>query len=176
MMVAAIRAIVFMSEQNCPYGEEFDGNDLTATNVLVLVDGEPAATMRIRYFADFAKLERLAVRSQFRNEHLATGIYAWVLEFCARKGYVKTFGQCQTRLLPWLQNAFDAKIIGEPYHFSDHEYVPYQIDASPPEDHLSILTSPMVLARPEGDWDMPGVLERSAIRPATNPGALKDTR
>ena len=35
--MAAIRAAVFMSEQDCPYEEEFDGNDLCATHLAGLV-------------------------------------------------------------------------------------------------------------------------------------------
>src|ERR1041385_8141307 len=61
--VFALRAAVFMSEQDCPYEEEFDGNDFCATHILGLVDQQPAAVLRVRYFADFAKIERLAVRS-----------------------------------------------------------------------------------------------------------------
>jgi len=56
MMVVAIRALVYMGEQNCPYAEEFDGNDLVATNLIGFVNGEPAATVRMRYFGGFAKL------------------------------------------------------------------------------------------------------------------------
>ena len=40
----ALRAAVFMGEQQCPYEEEFDGNDYTATHVVMYVDGEPAGT------------------------------------------------------------------------------------------------------------------------------------
>ena len=71
MQAFAIRAAVFLSEQHCPYAEEFDGNDFTATQFLGLVDGEPASTCRTRYFSDFAKLERVAVRREFRGSGVA---------------------------------------------------------------------------------------------------------
>ena len=48
--VIAIRAVVYMGEQKCPYAEEFDGNDFAGTQFVAHVDDEPAATMRIRYF------------------------------------------------------------------------------------------------------------------------------
>ncbi len=64
--VFALRAAVFMSEQDCPYDEEFDGNDYCATHILGLVDGVPAAALRLRYFAEFAKMERLAVMPKYR--------------------------------------------------------------------------------------------------------------
>jgi predicted GNAT family N-acyltransferase len=170
MRVAAVRAIVFMGEQDCPYDEEFDGNDFTGTQVLALVNGEPAATMRIRYFADFAKLERMAVRSQYRSAQLGRQIFYYARDFCARKGYSEAFGQCQVRLFDYMNKCFGAEHIGESYHFSDHQYHPirYPIDKAP--NHFSLMSDPMVLQRPEGDWDRPGVLERSAAREPTNPG------
>ncbi len=60
--VIAIRGAVYMGEQRCPFEEEFDGNDFSATHLICHKDGEPVGCMRIRYFAGFAKLERLAVR------------------------------------------------------------------------------------------------------------------
>ena len=65
--VIAIRGAVYMGEQHCPFEEEFDGNDFSATHLICHKDGEPVGCMRIRYFADFAKLERLAVRNESRN-------------------------------------------------------------------------------------------------------------
>ena len=171
MRVAAIRAIVFMAEQDCPYREEFDGNDFTATNILAIVDGEPAATMRIRYFADFAKLERLAVRAQFRYAEVSRTVFQFALNFCARKGYRQAFGQCQLRILEYMKTSFGATVIGETYHFSDHEYFPLRFEIEPTLDHLTIDTDPMVLGRPEGDWDRAGILEISMARDPTNPGA-----
>ena len=58
MQVFAIRAAVFMADQECPYHEEFDGNDFSASHIVAYCDGEPAATIRLRYFSEFAKIER----------------------------------------------------------------------------------------------------------------------
>ena len=46
----------YLVEQGCLFAEEFDGNDRTGTIFLGYVDGEPAATLRVRYFADFFKM------------------------------------------------------------------------------------------------------------------------
>ncbi len=54
-----------------PYEEEFDGNDFSSTHLLGYVGDEPAGCLRIRYFASFAKIERLAVRHEFRHTRLA---------------------------------------------------------------------------------------------------------
>ena len=58
MQCYMLRAAVFMGEQACPYGEEFDGNDYTASHVIMYVDGEPAGSMRLRWFQSFCKFER----------------------------------------------------------------------------------------------------------------------
>ena len=42
MLVAAIRAAVFLAEQDCPMEEEFDGNDLVAAHFMGFVGNEPA--------------------------------------------------------------------------------------------------------------------------------------
>jgi hypothetical protein len=49
--VISMRSAVYMSEQECPYEEEFDGNDLSATHLLGYVGDEPAGCLRIRFFA-----------------------------------------------------------------------------------------------------------------------------
>jgi hypothetical protein len=55
------------------------------------------------------------------------------------------------------------------FTFSDHEYVETIRELTPPADAVTIDSDPMVILRPEGAWDRPGVLDHSAGRPATNP-------
>ena len=40
---------------------------------------------------------------------------------------------------------------------------------APAPDALTIDSDPMMILRPEGAWDRPGILDRSAARPASNP-------
>ncbi|KAF1042876.1 MAG: Acetyltransferase [Herbaspirillum frisingense] len=64
-----VRGIVYMHEQQCPFHEEFDLNDHTATQIIGLTDaGEPVLTARVRYFNGFAKIERLSIRSEYRGK------------------------------------------------------------------------------------------------------------
>jgi len=51
LMVYSIRAAVYMAEQDCPFAEEFDGNDLCATQFIALFGDEPAGCLRARFFA-----------------------------------------------------------------------------------------------------------------------------
>ncbi len=65
-MAMRIRA-VYLIEQRCPYFEEYDGNDYCGTTFLGFVGAEPAGTLRVRYFADFVKFERMTVLPRFRT-------------------------------------------------------------------------------------------------------------
>src|SRR6201993_5359524 len=67
MLVTAIRAAVYLAEQDCPFEEEFDGYDLVAAHFIGFVGNEPAGCLRVRFFGEFAKVERLAVRHQYRG-------------------------------------------------------------------------------------------------------------
>ena len=57
MLVTAIRAAVYLAEQDCPIEEEFDGNDLVAAHFLGFIGNEPAGCLRVRFFGEFAKVE-----------------------------------------------------------------------------------------------------------------------
>ena len=169
MQAFAVRSAVFLSEQNCPYAEEFDGNDFTATQFVGFVGEEPASACRVRYFRDFAKLERVAVRREFRRSGTAAEMIDFALELCRQKGYRKVYGHAQERLLPfWRRFGFEP-INSAKFVFSDHEYVEILCDLEPHPDPVVIGQDPMVIIRPEGAWSEPGVLERSAERAATNP-------
>jgi len=57
------------------------------------------------------------------------------------------------------------------FHFSDHEYGAYYIDLVPGADAPTMHSDPLVLNRPEDRMDVPGILEQSTERGATNPHA-----
>ena len=74
MKVVAIRSSVFLAEQDCPYDEEFDNNDLSACHLIAYLRGEPVATLRIRWFANFAKIERVCVMKHVRGGALVLAL------------------------------------------------------------------------------------------------------
>src|SRR3954454_23156574 len=98
MRVMSIRSAVYIAEQLCPYNEEFDGNDFSATHLIGYVGNEPAACLRVRYFADFAKIERLAVRKEYRKSRLPFQLVRAAIELCRVKGYRRLYGHAQKRL------------------------------------------------------------------------------
>lgn len=165
--VHAVRALVYMGEQDCPYHEEFDGNDLAgATHLIVRLGKEPIGVMRIRWFAEFAKIERVAIRTSSRTGEASAALVKTALDLAARKGYRRVLGHIQTRLLKyWSRTAHVRLRENRPaFEFSGYDYVEIERDLSPPKDAIGLDTAAMVLLRPEGDWDRPGVLERRPVQ------------
>jgi predicted GNAT family N-acyltransferase len=177
LRVATIRSAVYMAEQECPYDEEFDGNDFSATHLIGYVGSEPAACLRIRYFAEFAKVERLAVRREFRRTRLAFQISKAAIELCRAKGYGRIYAHAQKRLLNFFDRlGFRRLEGGKEFAFSDFDYVEIVLDTTPHPEAISLGIDPYVMIRPEGRWHLPGVLERSANRPVTRPSVERAVR
>ncbi len=160
MQAFAVRAAVFLSELVCSYTEEFDGNDFTATHLLGYVGVEPASTCRVRYFADFARLERVAVRQEFRKTRVGIKMIEFALDFCRQKGYRKLHGHCEEHLLPLWQAFGFEPIDGGNFVLLGHEYIEVECPLEPHPDPIEIGKDPMLFIRPEGAWDEPCALER----------------
>jgi predicted GNAT family N-acyltransferase len=174
MRVVSIRSATFVAEQDCPYDEEFDGNDFSAGHLLSYVGSEPAGCLRIRYFADFAKLERLAVRHEFRSRKLGTGLMRAGVEFCRAKGYRRIYGRAQKDLLGYYVDMGWKPLEGSSeFFFSDHAYIEIVYDAEPDPKAVKLGMDPYVLMRPEGRWDRPGILDKSAQRSPRKPATQK---
>ncbi|HTT85333.1 MAG TPA: GNAT family N-acetyltransferase [Rhizomicrobium sp.] len=175
MRVASVRSAVYIAEQDCPYAEEFDGNDLSATHLIGYIDDEPAGCIRIRYFAGFAKIERLAVRHEFRNSRLAFRLVKAAIAFAATKGYSQLYGHARTDLVRfWSLFGFRPLDSAKTFAFSNVSYVEMVRNAEPDPSAIAIGDDPYVLIRPEGRWHEEGILERSAggVTRATREGAV----
>jgi predicted GNAT family N-acyltransferase len=167
--VMAVRALVYMGEQACPFAEEFDGNDFAGATHLILRRGaEPVGVLRLRWFCDFAKLERLAIRREYRGGGGLMMLAHAAFDLAARKGYRRLMGHAQPRLVAFWKRYFSGWVRPEraSFAFSDYDYVEMEFALTPPAGAISIDADPLVLLRPEGEWDRPGVLDRSIQRSA----------
>ena len=172
--IVAMRSAVYIGEQECPYEEEFDGNDLAATHLLAYMGDEPAGCLRIRFFADFAKIERLAIRKEFRKSRAAFQLVRAGLMLCQKKGYRRAYGHSQARLVNfWGRFGFKTFEGAKSLVFSDFDYVELAADIEPDPDPIAIGADPYAIIRPEGRWHVSGVLERSSSRPASSPSVEK---
>lgn len=172
--VIAVRAAVYIGEQECPYNEEYDGNDLSATHLLAYVADEPVGCLRVRFFADFAKIERLVIRKEFRKTRAAFHLVRAGFKLCQKKGYRRVYGHSQLRLVNfWSRFGFRVMEGGKHFVFSDFDYVEIVADIERDPDAVTIGSDPYVIIRPEGRWHREGILEQSAGRPATEPSVRK---
>ncbi len=164
----AIRALTYLGEQDCPYDEEYDGNDLCASHVLAYLNGLPIATLRLRWFSGFGKIERVSVLPPYRGSGVVKVMLAAAMEVSARKGYRRMLAQIQTRLWPLWSKTLNCRMMDDHpnFYFSDFEYCEIEISIAAHPEAIRSTTDPLTIIRPEGDWDRPGVLDASASRGA----------
>ncbi|MEQ8559638.1 MAG: N-acetyltransferase [Henriciella sp.] len=164
--VFAIRAAVFLAEQDCPFHEEYDGNDLASLHLVASVAGEPLATLRLRWFAGFGKVERVCILSRARGRKLDRILLAHAFEIAARKGYRLMMGQIQARLWPLWSRVLNCNLReGRPsFSFSGYDYLEILIPVPAHAEALTPQSAPYVLIRPEGSWDAAGILEQTALQ------------
>jgi predicted GNAT family N-acyltransferase len=170
MRMVSIRSAAFIAEQECPYLEEFDGNDFASTHLLAYLGNEPIGCLRIRFFADFAKIERLAVRKEFRNKGATKPLIEAAIDLCKAKGYQRMYGHAARHVVKfWEQFGFSVIENAKEFVFSDFEYIEMQLFTDRKPTAVTIGIDPYLTIRPEGQWHKPGVLETSAARPVTRP-------
>jgi predicted GNAT family N-acyltransferase len=177
MQVFSVRSATYMAEQFATYEEEFDGNDFCGTHLLGRIQGDIGGCVRIRYFGDFAKLERMAVRKEYRNTRLMYHLAHASIEHCRQKGFRRIYAHARADLVP-LWRRFGARpILGRPpFSFSDIEFCELEMTIEPSLDAIVFGTDPMVTVRPEGEWERLGPLDRAQMRPRKNRAVLIDSQ
>lgn len=144
LRVFAVRSAVYMAEQSCPYEEEFDGNDFCATHLIGYVGDEPAGCIRVRCFADFAKVERVAIRPEFRKSRLAHRLIRAAIALCQAKGYRRLYGQPRTDLLRFYSHfGFERFEGAKTLWFSGVEYCEVVLELDQPQAAIRIGVDPM---------------------------------
>ncbi len=175
--ISVVRALVYMHEQDCPYDEEFDGNDFAgATHIIAEAGGEPLGCLRIRWFNGFAKVERVCVRKHQRSGRASRAMMKEATEIIRRKGYTKYIGQVQAQLIPyWKRYGFKHREHRGEFVFSDRAYAEMEAQYEPHPMALTPDSDPLVLDRPEGEWDTPGPLDHS-IRRGASPAQFENNK
>ncbi len=152
-----IRAICFMEENGVTAGQSFDGNDLQATHVVIYAGQEPIGALRIRWFKDFAEIERTAFRKAYRNpRHLKTTA-EFVFRHIARKGYSRVVTHATPVYARLWQRLLGFKPVADksPVLFVGHAepYVELIRELEVPENAITLATDPTIMFRTEGEWD-----------------------
>ncbi len=163
--IFSVRSATYQAEQDCPYDEEFDGNDFCATQFLATVGADAAGCIRVRYFGEFAKLERLAIRREYRRRRLSAPLVDAALQHCARKGFTRVYGHSRADLVGFWQGHGFTPIPDRPsFRFSGVDYVEIQAVLEPDPAAIRLGVNPMISIRPEGYWDDAGPLDLSLLR------------
>lgn len=108
VMAMTLRGVIYLGEQHAPYTEEYDGNDLVGASHLIAWRGrEPVGVLRLRWFADFAKVERAAVLKQYRRFGVMRALMQEALRYSARRGLPqgdrsRPGRACEVLAHPWL--------------------------------------------------------------------------
>ena len=161
LKVLAIRAATYISEQEVPHCEDVDGNDLSATHLLAYVGHEPVGCIRVRYFSDFVKLERLAVLKRYRKSRVALTLIKAAIEFCRNKGYTHFYGQVTDGVAKiWEHFGFVRRNGPGIKYLTDECYYEGDLRVPPLDNAISSYSGPHILVRPEGQWHRPGAFDR----------------
>ena len=157
----AVRSICFMEEHGVPADLLFDGNDYMASHMVAYCGDEPVGSSRVRWFKDFAKVERTCFRKPFRTIAVLKAFGDFGFGHIARKGYTRVITHAGARYARLWKTVLGFQDSGkEPAFYEGHEpYYEIWKELKPPSDAIGLETSSIVLFRTEGFWDEPGSFE-----------------
>ncbi|EPY01670.1 GNAT family N-acetyltransferase [Magnetospirillum fulvum] len=166
-MAMAVRAAVFLAEEdNITYFDEFNGNDYVSTHLIAYVDGDPAGVIRLRWFADFALLERVGIRRRYRSYQVLAGLARAALDLARQKGYRTVAGRARQETVNFWKR-FGGRQSGEAIQMYRGTLVPIIHDLPRRPDLGAIEAGPFgdpefesLIVQPEGSWDFSRIRSR----------------
>ncbi|MCC2111058.1 MAG: hypothetical protein KDJ16_03380 [Hyphomicrobiales bacterium] len=160
LQVMMIRGAAYLGDQGLPWAEDVDRNDYCGAHLIGYVGNEPAACLRVRFFAGFVKLERLAVMPRFRKTSIAMRIVRAGIEYSRMKGYTRFYGQTELSVFPiWRRFGFVLRPGEGINYLTERSYIEGDMVTEPANDPITPMSGGNVLVRPEGQWHREGVLE-----------------
>lgn len=162
MHAIAIRAICFMEDTGLTADQAIDGNDYQATHILAYVKQEPIGATRIRWFRDFAKIERTAFRPAYRSTRILKRCSEFIYDHVSKKGYDLLVTHAEPQYARIWERVFGfERVEGRPLVVTKgHEpYIELVKRLTPPPDAITLQVHPKMLFRIEGQWDKPSAFE-----------------
>ncbi|WP_316353373.1 GNAT family N-acetyltransferase [Candidatus Trichorickettsia mobilis] len=100
-----IRRKVFIEGQNVLEEEELDGLDCDGDHYIIRLDDFVSGTARIRYIQNKAKIERVAILTEYQGQGLGRRLMEYLLKEIRNSDKVKiaTLG-AQTHAIPFYEN------------------------------------------------------------------------
>ncbi len=112
LKAVAIQAAVYLGEWQGEYRDHFTQHDFNATYLLAHVGDQPAGIIRVRWFAGFARLERLTILQRFRSLRVLNALIDTAIALCRKKGYRTISGLVLWNVVPvWRRRG--GRICGE---------------------------------------------------------------
>lgn len=116
-----VRGIVFMEEQGVSYTIEKDAHELSAFHLIGEIDEEPIAAARMRFQDGYAKIERMAVRKQWRGQGYGNQLLDFAIATARDQGFNKFKMHAQTTAQKfYAKHGF--KAIGDVFREADIEH------------------------------------------------------
>ena len=163
IQVIAVRSICLMEESGLTYSQVNDGNDYQATHVLMHDGDEPIATTRIRWFADFAKVEKTVLRKAYRQTKALRLLGDFVFGHVANKGYSTVIAHAEPVIARLWRTMFQFVDNTEkpPMKIAGKDYEVFELikHMEVPPTAITRRSSPAEIMRIEGYWDVPAVYE-----------------
>jgi len=163
MHAMAVRSICFMADENAySFEQAIDGNDYQATQILVYKGNEPIGSARVRWFRDFAKIERTAFRPGHRNTRNITYAARFIFEHVAKKGYEQVMTHAEPKFAVVWERILGFKRVEDKPEFTVEGHEPFVElikTLTPADDAISVRSDARVLFRIEGEWDRSSILE-----------------
>ena len=156
-----LRSICFVHEQGISPDFIFDGNETQATHFIFYDGSDPIGSLRIRWFANFAKYERTCNRQKYRHPFVGKRCIQMTFPHVSRKGYTRIMTQAEPRLAELWERLFKGEIAGRPVKIAGHPEPYVTVLGTVPADPDAITTGSdgAVLLRVEGEWDVPSAFE-----------------
>ncbi len=152
----AVRAICYIEEHGYSAHQTFDANDFHSTHVIVYVHEEPIGSARVRWFRDFAKIERTAFLKDWRSPEMLKRTAQFIFDHVAQKGYDRLITHAQPAYARIWRRYLGFKIdeTKEPFTFEGHAepYLELVKTLAVPSDAVGERTDIATLFRTEGAW------------------------
>lgn len=93
-----------MEDEGYRLNRAFEGRDCQCTHIVIYDGGEPIGASRIRWFKDFAKVERTAFRKAYRNVGVLRDTSRFIFRHAAKHGYGRLVTVAEERYsLMWMR-------------------------------------------------------------------------
>ena len=152
-----------MEETGLSAQQALDGNDYQATHIVAYSGDEPIGATRIRWFRDFAKIERTAFRKAYRSARILKQCSYFIFDHVSRKGYTTLITHAEPHYARvWERVLGFERTENRPVVKTEgHEPYIELVKRLPPNVHaVTMNADPRVLFRVEGAWHVPGAFEK----------------